>query len=97
FVLKHGSAPENLDALVPEFLTAVPTDYMDGKPLKYRRNADGSFTLYSIGTDLKDNGGDAGLSPGKESHSLWHRMDFVWPSPALADEVSAWREEMAKN
>src|SRR5690606_35010653 len=36
--LRHGKIPSNLDALVPEFLPAVPTDYMDGKPIKYQLN-----------------------------------------------------------
>jgi hypothetical protein len=98
FALKHGKSPETLDALVPEFLSAVPTDWMDGRPLKYHLNADESFTLYSVGLDGKDNGGDTAPSPGKESNrNLWYRTDFVWPSPALSNELSAWREESAKN
>ena len=98
FGLRHERPPETLDALIPEFLPAIPTDCMDGKPLKYHLNADGGFTLYSVGRDGKDGGGDTTVSPGKESsHIPWYRMDFVWPSPALPDEISAWREEMSKN
>ncbi|HNQ72044.1 MAG TPA: hypothetical protein PKN95_00375 [Verrucomicrobiota bacterium] len=51
YSLRHGNYPAKLDALVPEFLPAVPVDYMDGNPIKYRLNGDGSFTLYSVGED----------------------------------------------
>ena len=70
---RTGSCPETLDALVPELLPSVPLDPFDGKPLKYRRQsvAQGAespaepaggkpteeFVVYSIGRDLKDDGG----------------------------------------
>ncbi len=96
--LRHGEHPETLDALVPEFLSAVPIDYMDGQLLKYRRNTDGSFTLYSVGEEGVDDGGDAPLQPDRESfRNLWHRKDFVWPQPALPEEVAAWRKEAGRD
>ena len=52
-----GALPEKLDALVPEFLDAVPADPFDGKPLRYVRLAKG-FSVYSIGADKVDDGGD---------------------------------------
>jgi hypothetical protein len=98
YVLRHGQFPASLDDLVPEFLPAVPTDYMDGKPMKYRLNADGSFLLYSAGEDGKDDDGDISLPPERnKSLNLWARKDFIWPAPALPDEVAIWREEAAKN
>jgi hypothetical protein len=96
--LRHGEYPETLDALVPEFVAAVPVDYMDGQPLRYRRNADGSFTLYSVGENLTDDGGDAALPPDRKSfRNLWTRKDYVWPAPALPEEIEAYREEQRKN
>ncbi|MCW5556118.1 MAG: hypothetical protein KIS67_28675 [Verrucomicrobiae bacterium] len=96
--LRHDEHPETLDALVPEFLAAVPTDYMNGQPLKYRRNADGSFTLYSVGEDGVDDGGDVALAPDRtNTRNLWHRKDFVWPQPALPEEVEAWRREAGRD
>ena len=38
-----------------QLLASVPLDAVDGQPLRYRRNADGTFSLYSIG----ENGVDA--------------------------------------
>jgi hypothetical protein len=48
--------PNDLAQLCPAYLAAVPVDPFDGKPLRYRRVADGVF-LYSSGTDGVDNGG----------------------------------------
>jgi ABC-type transport system involved in multi-copper enzyme maturation permease subunit len=53
---RQGHWPESLALLAPEFLPSVPTDPFDGKPLRYRRLADGVI-IYAIGTDGIDNGG----------------------------------------
>ncbi|MDB6059473.1 MAG: hypothetical protein JWO95_3317 [Verrucomicrobiales bacterium] len=74
YQLRHGKAPETLTALVPEFCSEVLLDPMDWKPLRYRVNADGSFTLYSIGDDGKDDGGDT------TAKADWlQARDIVWP------------------
>ena len=56
----HGEYPESLQELVPEYLSRVPIDNFDGKPLKYYRIEDG-FALYSVGPDGSD---DLGLRRG---------------------------------
>jgi hypothetical protein len=95
YTLRHGSPPASLDALVPEFLPAVPIDYMDGKPSKYRLDSGSAFVLYSVGADGKDGGGDATLLPDKTNRrNLWDRKDWVWPAPALPDEIIAYRKEL---
>ena len=97
YSLRHGTLPSSLDALQPEFLRSVPVDYMDGKPMKYRLNPDGGFTLYSVGEDGKDDGGDPSPLPGKSNtRNLWDRKDFIWPAPALPEEVEAYRKESAE-
>jgi hypothetical protein len=67
YQLKHGRSPDELAHLVPEFLPAMPRDYMNGNPLIYRRMVEGRFTLYSVGENAKDEeqGGD----------------DLIWPAP----------------
>ncbi len=35
----------------------LPLDPFDGQRLRYHKNADGSLTIYSVGKDLKDDGG----------------------------------------
>lgn len=54
--LRHGRWPDNLAALVPDFLPAAPTDMLDGRPLRYQRLADG-VVVYSVGPDGTDDGG----------------------------------------
>jgi hypothetical protein len=73
---EHGDWPKTLDRLTPDLLTAVPLDPFDGKPLRYRRLADGAV-VYSVGPDGADNGGtldrpNAGLRPGTDvGYRLW--------------------------
>jgi hypothetical protein len=55
--LARGLFPDKLDALVPQFIRVVPLDPVDGVALHYRHIGQGSFLLYSIGWDEKDNGG----------------------------------------
>jgi hypothetical protein len=55
--LRHGSYPDSMNELVPEFLKQPPTDFMDGKPLRYKKTGDGHFALYSVGLDGIDDGG----------------------------------------
>jgi hypothetical protein len=77
---------------------SVPIDYMDGKTMKYHLTADGDYTLYSVGENGKDDGGDASILPGKTSpRNLWDRKDFIWPSPALPEEIETYRQEAANN
>jgi hypothetical protein len=57
FRLARGRWPVTLDELVPAQLARVPTDPFDGKPLRYRRLADG-VVIYSVGPDGTDDGGN---------------------------------------
>ena len=70
--LATGSYPKSLDDLVPKWVPAVPLDPMDGQPLRYRLNADGTFTLYSVGPNHDD---DHGVFESQQSQDL----DWVWP------------------
>ena len=47
--LASGSFPENLGALVPRFISAIPNDVISGQPYKYRRVQPDAFLLYSVG------------------------------------------------
>ena len=56
--LKHGKYPDTLEALAPQHLAAIPRDPFDGQPLRLKRDGK-DVLLYSIGRDLKDDGGAA--------------------------------------
>ena len=82
YQLRHGRLPAALAALVPDFLPVAPRDYMDGQPLRYRGNSDGSFTLYSVAEDAVDDGGDPSSadSPNlRQPARPWTGRDWVWP------------------
>jgi hypothetical protein len=100
YQLKHGNFPEKLSELTPEFLAAVPLDPVDGQPLRYRRNPDGTFRLYSVGENGKDDGGDPSLEKGFESAGFqwqhFHALDWVWPQPATPEEIQKYYAEQAK-
>lgn len=88
--LAHGQYPETLDALAPQFIAKLPHDVISGQPLKYRRTDDppspgsgaasGSFILYSVGWNEKDDGGtvafdkDGTVADPKNG-------DWVWSFP----------------
>jgi hypothetical protein len=55
---EHGEYPENLNALVPSELSAIPADRITGEPIRYRI-IDGRPVVYSVGADRKDDGGRA--------------------------------------
>jgi hypothetical protein len=52
----EGKLPDSLSELVPDMLPAIPKDPFDEQPLRYRRLPQG-FTVYSVGPDFTDNGG----------------------------------------
>ena len=60
YELRHGRAPETLDALTPELLREVPTDPFDGKPFRYVR---ADAVVFSVGRDLKDSWTSGQRSP----------------------------------
>jgi hypothetical protein len=56
YKLQTGHDPENLAALVPGILKEEPIDPFTGKPLVYRIQ-NGERLIYSLGSNLKDDGG----------------------------------------
>ena len=80
--LAHGEFPESLDALAPQFIAQVPHDVIGGAALKYRREKDGTFTLYSIGWNERDDGGVVVFSKGETPSADFKQGDWVWRYPA---------------
>ncbi|MCS7191486.1 MAG: hypothetical protein NZ937_00680, partial [Armatimonadetes bacterium] len=72
---EHGRYPENLSQLVPKFLSSVPIDPFDGKPIRYKRLKQG-FKIWSVGENLKDDGGveSKGAVRREKGDILWEAM-----------------------
>lgn len=75
--LATGEYPAQLDLLVPKFIEKLPADIINGEMLKYRREADGSFALWSVGWNETDDQGEAGLNKTGKSHDIT-QGDWVW-------------------
>lgn len=89
--LRHGKYPADLTAMVPELLSEVPFDFMDGKPLRYHLEADGSFSLYS-GTVGEKSDFVMERIPYQSSYAYtsWRKGgNIVWPRAATAEESAA--------
>ncbi len=75
--LQHGGFPDGLQALVPEYLDAIPLDPFDGKPLRYKQ-IDKGIVVYSIGEDETDDGGDVGRLQPRNPQSGKRPPDLGW-------------------
>jgi|AntAceMinimDraft_16_1070373.scaffolds.fasta_scaffold43017_1 hypothetical protein len=53
----YGHLPQNLSELVPNYISTIPEDPFDNKPLKYSIEKN---IIYSVGRDLIDSGGSTG-------------------------------------
>ncbi len=56
FKIDHGRFPEDLEELVPNYLSELPRDLYSDDPLLYRQQ-EGGYLLYSVGENEVDNGG----------------------------------------
>ena len=60
FRIAHGFYPASLDALIPEYLVAIPKEPTTGEPMHYRLEPEGKFLLWAPGWNLKTLGGKRG-------------------------------------
>jgi len=63
--LAHNGYPETLNDLVPRFADQLPQEMVTGSPLQYRRRSATRYLLYSVGWNLKDEGGQPGKAPAE--------------------------------
>lgn len=79
YEVAHGTLPDSLEDLVPEFMAEVPADPFDGKPFRYLRE---KGIVYSVGIDLKDSGGSTLIPDGGSEDSpyraRWKAEDAVF-------------------
>jgi len=80
--LAHGTYPESLDVLAPQFIAKVPHDVIGGQPLKYRRESNGQFVLYSVGWNETDDSGEVVFRKGSTPGVDINQGDWVWRYPA---------------
>lgn len=94
-ILKHGSYPNSLQELAPDYLNSVPREVYSLEPLCYRRTAPDQFKLYSRGFDRVDDGGEY-LTPRARTRGVYRNrpgrkdiLDLSWPAtPPRSSEES---------
>ena len=81
--LDTGDYPDDLPQLLRAgYLDQLPQDPFSDRPLVYRK-IDGDFTLYSVGRNFTDQGGQTASAGGKHRPVIWGTdADAVfWPAP----------------
>jgi len=80
--LRHRAYPKRLDTLVLEFLDRIPHDLFDGQPMRYRREGEQGFVLWSVGFDGKDDNAGPLLTKPSGTTSVGEETgDLVWRYP----------------
>jgi hypothetical protein len=69
----RGDYPQELSALVPEFLPELPKDHFSGIPLRYKRAAHGAI-VYSIGANQRD---EDGIMAAPKDDLAWRAGDYL--------------------
>jgi hypothetical protein len=79
YELENGKRPSSLADLSHQVSEAIPRDFMDGECLRYRLRPDGTYNLYSVGANVRDDGGTSVASTvSKAPPSPWTGKDWVW-------------------
>jgi hypothetical protein len=81
--LANGKYPDSLNALAPQLLTAVPLDPIDGHSLRYVREDDAHFVLYSVGWNQTDDSGQFVVTR-KDSLDP-EKGDWTWRFPDASE------------
>ncbi|MDR3583139.1 MAG: hypothetical protein P4L62_02155 [Candidatus Pacebacteria bacterium] len=69
----NGSLPDTLDKLVPNYISGVPLDPFDGKPIRYSAE---KKIIYSVGSNLIDDGGSSSDANWQSGNDLVFKVDF---------------------
>ena len=83
--LAEGRWPQSAAALMPRFLTRVPTDPYDGQPLRFRSGDDG-VVVYSVFENGTDDGGEDILVEGRVPADLGWRTSEMSARPRADPE-----------
>lgn len=83
----NGGVPENLNVLVPNYLSEVPKDpFMENSDMSYRAS-NGVWTVYSVGPDQKDDHGNFNYSTNR-----YDQVDFCYPSDEYQRKLQKFRD-----
>lgn len=78
----HGDLPVSLEPLVPDYLDRIPRDDFSGASIRYNANRG---VIYSVGTDLRDNGGALAEDAEDEFDEIVLELSPLMPEPDAGD------------
>jgi hypothetical protein len=78
--LANRAYPPSLDGLSNYVPHSLPHDPLTGQSYIYRLRPDGTYLLYSVGWNMKDDGGTVVPKPGGKALDR-EQGDWVWPCP----------------
>jgi len=76
FVWRHGRPPSALEELAPKYIDSVPLDPFTNNPLKIV-NTGTEFRAYSVGVNMKDNGGEGPTWERPANWGNWGDKDDI--------------------
>jgi hypothetical protein len=86
YYLKHQDYPETLAALVTDYASSLPLDILSKAPFKYERQSKDAFRLWSVGWNLKDDGGVIERNGKKpDATIILEEGDWTWPQLMKSD------------
>ena len=84
--MEHGAYPDRLDAANHPGEPAIPLDIISGRPMGYRRTADGRYVIWCVAFNGKDHGGKRVLGgKNREPTDAAYAGDWVWDFSGLPD------------
>ncbi len=97
---RAGEYPDSLEQLVPDIVSALPTDPYDGRPIRYAKGGEAIIggqlhfnpeyaervAVYSIGEDLTDDGGSEEWGEGRPEDTIFAVKRGARPVAEEADD-----------
>ena len=90
-----GQPPESLGHMVPSQITALCADpySKESAPFRYRRTESGTWRLYSIGPNQKDDGGDPKpITLGREHATFNAAADLLFDTTLFDTDKAAFEK-----
>ena len=83
--IEHQAYPETIAELVAPGEKPLPLDAISGQAIKYRKISDDRYTLWCVGFDEKDDGGERRMDKKHPWDAHFNRTsyrgDWVWDFP----------------
>ena len=77
--LAHNTYPDTLDVLIPDSISDLPHDIINGQPYHYQLGPESSFLLYSVGWNGIDDKGKIVYRKDSTTVPDFRQGDLVWP------------------